>query len=127
MPENKWLEFQNPEADYTIVDLGRPAVFLISAPKLKVKTKFGATVESWIETFLRINFGAFTRSSVPNFGVWHNGEEVIHDECVQYEVSFAGKEKIPFLLELLSQVAKQTGEKCIYLKAGQYSCLVYPK
>ncbi|OGN03312.1 MAG: hypothetical protein A2655_00590 [Candidatus Yanofskybacteria bacterium RIFCSPHIGHO2_01_FULL_43_42] len=123
---SKWAKFSK-SSHYRLVDLGRPAVFLIPDKKLKVKTE-GETVESHIRTFLSDNFGAFTSSTVANFGVWINEERVVFkDRCRVYEVSFNGKHKIPILLKKLAEIARLIGEECIYCKAGQYSCLIYPK
>jgi hypothetical protein len=50
----------------------------------------------------------------------------VSDESRIFEVSFKGKENIPLLIKKLAQVARLTGEECIYLKAGQYACTVAP-
>lgn len=123
---NKWAEFASSPS-YRLVDLGRPAVFLIPVRKLKMDAlPQPDTVEEELRKFLLANFGAYTVTYVPSFGCWRDGERIIYDECVQYEVSFAGKEHIPLLLGKLARVALITGEKCIYVKSGQYSALVYP-
>jgi len=123
--KSKWSEFGGKS--YRIEDLGRPAIFLL--PSRKLRTKMGSkTVEEKFHEFLAETFGAFTTTAVPYFGFWRNtGAQLIYDECRLYEVSFAGKEKIPLLLEKLAEVARAIGEECIYFKAGQYACLVHPK
>ena len=85
------------------------------------------TVEEDLHRFLVKHFAAYTSALIPSFGIWKNSDEVtIRDECRQYEVSFVGKERIPILLAKIAAVAKFIQENCIYVKAGQYSCLVYP-
>ncbi len=122
----KWNSFKNGR-NYTIVDLGRPAVFLLPSHKLKGRADSRA-IEDDLHSFLVRNFGAFTTTLVPYFGFWKNdGSELIYDECRLYEVSFLGKERIPALAEKLAEIAVRIGEDCIYLKAGQYACLVWPK
>lgn len=125
--KSKWAIFENDDSDYKIQDLGRPAVFLLPSHKLRIKIS-GKTVENELNDFLMENFGAFTTTKLPYFGLWRNDDkEVIYDECVQYEVSFAGKEHIPLLLSKLASIAATINEECIYFKAGQYACLVKPK
>ena len=125
MNNNKWAGLD--DESYKIEDLGRPAVFLL--PLEKLKTTIGdKTAEEELHAFLTKNFGAFTTTTVPYFGFWRAaGTQIIYDECRLYEVSFAGKEKIPLLLKKLAEVARAIGEECVYFKAGQYACLVYPK
>jgi len=84
------------------------------------------TVEEAIRIFLMAHFGAFTTIPLPYFGVWMDNEIIHYDECCRYEVSFAGKEHIPTLLEFLAEVAMATEEICLYVSAGQYTCLLYP-
>lgn len=125
MNDNKWRGLEGKS--YKIEDLGRPAVFLLPLQKLK-KMADGATTEENLHRFLTETFGAFTTTTIPYFGFWRgNGAELTYDECILYEVSFAGKEKVPLLLAKLAEIADAIGEKCIYFKAGQYACLVYPK
>lgn len=124
MPKSKWKSFTR--GNYTIEDLGRPAVFLL--PIKKLQRKMGdVTIEEELHKFLIDHFGAYTASTIPSFGFWRNAKEAtISDECREYEVSFLGKDRIPVLLEKLAKIAAIIDEKCIYVKAGQYSCLVYP-
>ncbi len=122
--KNKWKSFDGE--NYRIEDLGRPAIFLL--PKKKLKRKVGdITVEEDLHKFLVKHFGAYTSSTIPSFGFWRNAKKAtIFDECREYEVSFMGKERIPVLLKKLAQIAVIIKEKCIYIKAGQYSGLIYP-
>lgn len=122
--QNKWKGFSS--GDYTIKNLGRPAVFLL--PTKKLNKKFGGeTLKSNLHKFLIKNFGSYTTSIVPQFGFWKkSNESTIVDECCEYEVSFLGKNRIPLLIKKLSEIASAAKEECVYLKAGQYSCFVYP-
>lgn len=123
--ENKWSGLEGK--GYKIEDLGRPAIFLIPVKKLDIEI-LGRTVEYRLRQFLIEKFGAFTASRIPSFGFWKNTEHAaISDECAIYEVSFVGKDKIPVLLRKLAEIAKDIDEECVYFKAGQYSCLVYPE
>ena len=124
MANNKWREFDGPH--YRLRDLGRPAIFLIPLKKLRQKHD-GVLIEDRLHRFLIANFGAFTTSSIPSFGVWKEPDQkAVVDESRQYKVSFAGKKHIPLLIEELAQIAALTEEDCIYLETGQYACLVYP-
>lgn len=120
----KWEEFEKG-THYRIVDLGRPAIFFIPAKKLgkKIGKK---TIRKESHEFLVRNFSAYTTSKVPSIGFYRGtGKKFVSDACVIYEVSFLGKHQIPLLLEKLAWIAETTGEECIYLKTGQYTCLVY--
>ncbi|MBI5732348.1 hypothetical protein HY967_00085 [Candidatus Jorgensenbacteria bacterium] len=121
----KWSSFED-EKNYHIENLGRPAIFLIPSHKLE-RDAGGITVRRVLHEFLTEKFGAYTTSIIPSFGFWNNeGDQLICDECCQYEVSFDGKGKVPLLLKKLAEIAKLIREDCIYLKAGQYTCLVSP-
>ena len=120
----KWEAFQRKT--YRLEDLGRPALFYLPSHKLKIK-QGDTTIEDSLHAFLLENFDAFTTTLIPQFGVWRNdNNQIAYDECRQYRVSFPGKERIPLLLEKLSEIAKTIDEKCIYVETGQYACLVYP-
>lgn len=124
--ESVWEQFRGEE--YELKDLGRPAVFLLPSHKLRLKEENGKTIEDNLHSFLIEKFGAFTTTSVPYFGFWHDKKtQIDYDECRLYEVSFLGKENIPPLLTRLSQIAKEIKEDCVYFKAGQRTCLIYPK
>lgn len=121
---NKWAQFR--DKSFEIVNLGRPAIFFVPVKKLKGKN--GKQARRKLHLFLISKFGAYSASVVPNFGFWRNiTKAVISDKCAVYEVSFDGKDKIPTLVKKLAKLALEIKEECIYLKAGQYSCLVYPK
>jgi len=121
---SKWESLKGE--NYKIEDLGRPAIFLLPTKKLKRKLD-GITVEEYLHQFIVGHFGAYTSSTIPSFGFWRNAKKVsICDECREYEVSFMGKERIPVLLKKLAEIATLIQEDCIYVKAGQYSGLVYP-
>lgn len=121
---NPWAGLEGE--GYRIENLGRPAVFLLPSHKLRTEVD-GMTVEERLHQFLTMHFGAFTTTTVPYFGFWRSSsQKLVYDECRQYEVSFVGKERIPELLTLLAWIAKVIEEDCLYVKAGQYSCLLYP-
>ncbi len=125
--ENPWTEFKG---DYQrIEDLGRAAIFLIPAHKLELPyKKRGHRVKDDLHEFLFANFGAFTTATVPQFGLWRNKDgTTIGDTCCQYEVSFVGKERIGLLMEKLGAIALHIKEECIYFKAGEDACLIYPR
>src|SRR3989344_7489715 len=123
---SKWVGLDND--NFSFVDLGRPAVFLLPLNKLLS----GVTIdfmypENALHSFLLENFGTFTYFPMPSFGVWRNGKQVIcYDACRMYEVSFNGKEKITLFGDKLAKIAVAINEECIYFKAGQYSSLIYP-
>jgi hypothetical protein len=124
--KSKWINLLGKE--YKLVDLGRPAVFLIPIKKLKQRMENGKMVEKDLQEFLISNFGAYTSATIPGFGFWKDAKQaIIFDRCREYEVSFLGKKKIPTLIRKLAEIAEVIDEECIYLKTGQYSCLVYPK
>ncbi len=125
MAEGKWSSLVSD--DYVVEDLGRPAIFLLPVNKLKLSTGV-MTIEEDLHRFLIENFGAYTTSTIPNFGFWRDaGKAVISDECREYEVSISGRERVPTLLRKLAEIADKIKEECIYVKAGQYAALVYPK
>jgi hypothetical protein len=125
MRRDIWRQFAG--GGYRLEDLGRPAIFFLPVRKLKKKIK-GMSIEKKLHRFLISNFGAYTSSIIPSFGFWRSmGRAVILDECRQYEVSFLGKNCVPVLIRELARIAALVREECIYLKAGQYSCLVYPR
>jgi len=122
--ENKWEGFK--VRGCRIENLGRPAVFLIPSHKMRVKMGDQA-VEEALHEFLAQKYGAFTTTLLPLFGFWQNGKkEIDYDECRQYEVSFPGKEHIPPLIEFLAKICQAIGEDCLYFKAGQYACTIWP-
>lgn len=121
----KWKEFKK-RLSYRIIDLGRPAVFFIPAQQLSKKVR-GKTLRAELHEFLVKHFSAYTTSRAPSVGFYRAvSKQFVTDACVVYEVSFLGKQQIPVLLEKLAWVAVVSGEECIYFKAGQYTCLVYP-
>ena len=118
MRKSKWREFKNSE-DYELIDLGRPAVFLVPIGKLQ-RSVGNQTLERTLAKFLSYHFEAYTIRHSGIRGYWKGHI----DDLVEYEVSFLGKDKIPLLLKKLAELAKQIGEKCFYIKAGQYTALV---
>jgi hypothetical protein len=121
--KNPWESFAGEE--YRIQNLGRPAIFFIPSKKLGIKDG-KKTVEDRLNAFLQKRFGAFTISTAPYFGAWHNGEKISRDECRLYEVSFVGTKRIKLLFKVLARLARKIEEECIYFKAGEDTCLIYP-
>lgn len=121
--KNPWEQFKG--AEYRLENLGRPAVFLIPSKKLGIKDR-KKTVEERLNTFLQEEFGAFTISTAPYFGAWHDGKMISHDECRSYEVSYVGTKRTKRLIRLLARIARIIEEECIYFKAGEDTCLIYP-
>jgi hypothetical protein len=122
--KNPWLEFAGP--GYALENLGRPAVFLIPSHKLRLRLD-GTTIEKHLESFLLKEFGAYTTSMVPSFGLWRDERhEVVTDESRQYEVAFIGRDRLKALIEELATIARITQEDCFYFKAGEDVCLIRP-
>ena len=120
---NKWDKIGG--GNYLLQDLGRPAIFFI--PTKKLDFLIGSkTVRDEIQEFLIENFGGYTHYEMKSFGCWRDGSKIISDQCVVYEVSFIGKDKIPILLEKLAVLSQAIEENCIYVKTGQYAALVSP-
>ena len=117
MKQSAWLEFEKRD-DYEIIDLGRPFVFLVPVGKLQIKIGKN-TVEERLKKFLESKFAAFTKN--PNIRGYWKGQI---DDLVEYEASFLGKEQIPSLLKMLANLSEKIGEKCFYIKAGQYTALI---
>ena len=65
---NKWAEFFG--RNYKLVNLGRPAIFLLPIKKLHKHFRT-TTVEKYLHAFLTKNFDAYTTSTVPSFGIWN--------------------------------------------------------
>lgn len=117
--EDPWAGFGG--SDYTLRNLGRPAVFFIPV------RNFTREARSELEKLLAETFGAFSFDDVPNHGMWRNANgTLVEDRSVKYTVSFVGKERIPLLIRILVNLARLLREDSIYLEAGQYACEVVP-
>ncbi len=80
-----------------------------------------------LRDFLLENFLAFTTSTVPSVGLWRNSQRrIVYDECRRYEGAFVGPERIPLLVQKLAAIARLINEDCIYFKAGEDACLIWP-
>ncbi|MBI5654121.1 hypothetical protein HZC53_00485 [Candidatus Uhrbacteria bacterium] len=113
--------------EYEVIDLGRPAAFLIPGAKLKVALPSGTTVEEHLKDILLKEFGAFSVTELPYVGLWRNHErDLICDRSMRYEVSFVGQDRIPLLMGMLARIAAVVGEECIYFTAGEDACLIKP-
>ncbi|MDO8600845.1 MAG: hypothetical protein Q7R73_04580 [bacterium] len=120
----KWDEFSSER--YTIQDLGRVMPFLI--PSCKLKRPFaGSTIEDILHFLIKKHIGAYTYLPIPYAGTWTDEHgETFYDESREYRVAFLGKERIPLLLEIFAALAKEIGEKCIFVGAGQYVSTIAP-
>ena len=79
---SKWDGLDGP--GFRFEDLGRPAVFLIPVSKLQ-KRIGGKSAAEDLDHFLTQNFGAFTRMTIVNFGVWVDGPKtIVYDKCSLY-------------------------------------------
>ena len=99
--------------------IGKMAVFYLPQRKLN---KF----EDKIHEFLIANYGAYTHEESNIRGYWKQGKEIIKDKNERYEVSFAGKDRIPKLIDFLSELCGDMKEDAIYLTMGDRSYLVKP-
>lgn len=112
--------------NYTEVDLGRPASFLIPSLKLKGTDKEQRKIEDKIHVFLLENFSGYTvRDGV--YGYWKVDEKVFYGEHKEYRVSFKGKERIPLLKQFLAEITHEIEEQCLYIETGEDSFLNLPK
>lgn len=121
---SKWDKI--PKGNYRVVDLGRPAVFLLPSQKLGLVMPSGVTAQESLHKFFAANFSGYTFFCREKAGFYVDGKVIVYDKCLEYKVSFLGKEKIPILLEKLAEIAAFIKEDCIYVEAGQYSGRVYP-
>lgn len=124
---NPWREFED-HITGKIEDLGRDAIFLIPVHKLAWPYRSrGYRIEDDLHDFLSANFGSFTTELIPSFGLYRSKEgAMMYDECRKYEVAFVGKDRIPFLMNKLLDIARHIKEECIYFKAGEDACLIHP-
>ena len=123
--EDKWTKLRGK--GYRLVNLGRPAVFLLPSHKLlNINDADGRPIGEALHQFLMQEFGGYTSTLLPYFGVWKDAGQACYDECRRYEVAFNGIERIPILIKKLAEVALLIDEDCIYFQAGQYACLIYP-
>lgn len=122
---NPWKQFERP--GYKLIDLGRPAFFLIPVKKLKWKIG-GKTALKVLQNFLTEEFGAYTDFRIPNCGIWRESAKiVVADESRAFKVAFVGKIKITKLIKKLAELAEALEEKCIYFEAGEDACMIEPK
>lgn len=100
--------------------LGRMAVFLVPAKKLE------DGIGERIERFLLDEYGGYTASTTNSTGWWKDDKGQRHyDLHRQYKASFPGKERIARLESFLADIARDTGEDCIYLETGEDAWLIY--
>lgn len=100
--------------------IGRMAVFYLPSP-LPVATRIR------VEKFLLDHFRGYTCQDVSTSGAWRSdNDEVVFDSNVRFEVSFAGKDRIPELVRFLREVCRDLDQDAIYLTMGEDSFLVDP-
>jgi hypothetical protein len=112
-----------------LVHIGQVAVFYFPAKKL-YENIGGKPTHEFIHEFLIQNYDAYTlERGQSNEGFWRRSKDGVlcHDTNVRYEVSFAGKEKIPAFIDFLSKVCTEANEEAIYLTMGRHSYFVTPK
>ncbi|MBP9669649.1 MAG: hypothetical protein KBE09_05170 [Candidatus Pacebacteria bacterium] len=114
---------------YKVQPLGRPAFFLMPSLKLKLPMQpENTTVEGYLHDVLVKEFGGYTAASSTMYGFWVRDDGgVAYGEHRAYRVAFIGKERIPILTAVLSEVARRIEERCIYLETGEEACLVYAR
>jgi len=114
--------------NYREHDLGEAARFLVPSLKLKSPPEAGSSVESRLHDFLMKNFGGYTAQAGNIFGYWRDsGGRDSYGEHREYTVALLDHSKLCTLKTFLAQTAKDLGEECIYLLAGQHGFLIYPK
>jgi hypothetical protein len=114
---NDWLTKKIEHEKLT--DIGRMAIFYLPTKKSK-------SLKSKIHNFLIKNYGAYTHEPSNIRGFWKQGKEIIKDRNERYEVSFSDKNKIPKLIDFLSEICGEMKEEAIYLTMGDQSYLVKP-
>lgn len=113
-----------------LMHIGQVAVFYVPRMKRFECYHLGQSVHSAIHEFLIENFDAYTVENSGNAdGYWrrNKNESLCHDMSARYEVSFAGKDKIPAFVDFLSAICRAMGEEAIYLTMGRNSYLVTPE
>ncbi|MBI2121959.1 MAG: hypothetical protein HYT98_02445 [Candidatus Sungbacteria bacterium] len=125
--KNTWREFEYDE--YTIIDLGRTATFLIPTLCLSAVLPNGRDVEDDLREYLTLNFGCFSESKISEFYVWMNKETILdyNRSSILFEVYLVNKDRVEPLRQKLSELARLLGEEFIYFGIGGHFCLIKPK
>lgn len=114
-----------------LVYIGHVAVFYLPQSKLDDEHYRcdGMLPRQLVHEFLMEHYNAYTVSIDNTRGFWRQSKQsrIYADINARYEVSFLGKEKIPFFVEFLSGLCKSIEEEAIYLTMGKKSYLVLPK
>ena len=125
--------------DPEIVSLGRMAVFLVPASKMRKEwaptegevtshTKvFGVTEEERLDRELIKRYQGVTKVTANVEGSYRLGGELIREDHIRYEVSFLGPDKVLEFVQLLKELCRKLNEDSIYLTMGENSYLVKPK
>jgi len=115
-------------ATYDRENLGTMVTFLLPSLKLKERSGRGGTHEDRLHAFLLKEFSGYTASAANLFGYWrsHTGRE-FYGEHKEYKVSLLDRARIGLLEYFLARIAREMGEKSVWLAAGKESWLLYPK
>lgn len=113
---------------YEKESLGTMVTFLLPSLKLKERNNRSSTHEDRLHAFLLKEFNGYTASAANHFGYWrsHSGRE-FYGEHKEYKVSLLDRDRIGILEDFLARIAREMGEKSVYLAAGDESWLLYPK
>jgi hypothetical protein len=105
-----------------LIPIGRMAIFYLPASKVSDSLRLR------VERFLIGNFKGYTCQRVNIEGAWaSSGGSVSLDSNIRFEASFAGKDRIPMLVDFLSGLCHEMREDALYLTMGEDSYLVTPR
>jgi hypothetical protein len=114
-----------------LTPIGQVAVFYLPVVKLDEVSygRGGKTPRDMIHEFLIEHYDAYTLEISNTQGFWrqHKQSKLFVDENARYEVSFAGKDRIPSFVAFLSRMCVLMDEEAIYLTMGRHSYLVEPE
>ena len=115
-----------------VVNLGRPARFLIPAYKVhdSKHSKTGQNIPQAIHDFLMQAFGGYNFSLGNKVGFFRGQKSLVEcDESKEFCVAFKEDDKktrVPQLQQFLASICEDINEECIYLECGEDSMFVYP-
>ncbi len=124
--------------DPEIVHLGRMAVFLVPAYKMRRRFEkpdgkstdydriFGVSEEERLDLELIKRYQGITKVTANVEGSYRLGDKLVKDAHIRYEVSFRGPDKVLEFVELLKELCRKLNEDSIYLTMGENSYLVRP-
>jgi len=124
--------------DPDIVPLGRMAVFLVPAYKMRRQFAkpneeatdrnqiFGVSEEERLDRELIKRYQGVTKVTANVEGSYQLGGKLVRDAHIRYEVSFLGTDKVLEFVQLLKELCRKLDEDSIYLTMGENSYLVRP-